>query len=400
MKNENSNILVINGGSSSIKFALYSMDENPDKIFSGQIKRIGLSGPEFTVINNIQEKNEIVFDATNFKEATEVLIEWLKKQKEFEQTNCIGHRIVHGLKHSHAKIIDANLLNELDKISDYDPDHLPAEIEIVRLFKNQFPLLMQVACFDTVFHTTIPAVAKTLAIPKSYYDEGVQRYGFHGISYSYLMQELRKQNEAEANGKVILAHLGSGASLAAVKDGECVDTSMGFTPAGGIPMSTRSGEIDPGVAWYLMKKGMNAKAFNDLVNHQSGLLGISGISSDMQDLLRLEKENKNAALAIDIFCYQVKKYIGGYAAVLGSLNTLVFSGGIGEHSPGVRSKICDNLEFLGIELDEIKNMNNEAVIATETSKVKVHVIQTNEEEMIAKTTGEMYEKSIKDKNEK
>jgi acetate kinase len=400
MKNENSNILVINGGSSSIKFALYSMDENPDKIFSGQIKRIGLSGPEFTVINNIQEKNEIVFDATNFKEATEVLIEWLKKQKEFEQTNCIGHRIVHGLKHSHAKIIDANLLNELDKISDYDPDHLPAEIEIVRLFKNQFPLLMQVACFDTVFHTTIPAVAKTLAIPKSYYDEGVQRYGFHGISYSYLMQELRKQNEAEANGKVILAHLGSGASLAAVKDGECVDTSMGFTPAGGIPMSTRSGEIDPGVAWYLMKKGMNAKAFNDLVNHQSGLLGISGISSDMQDLLRLEKENKNAALAIDIFCYQVKKYIGGYAAVLGSLNTLVFSGGIGEHSPGIRSKICDNLEFLGIELDEIKNMNNEAVIATETSKVKVHVIQTNEEEMIAKTTGEMYEKSIKDKNEK
>jgi acetate kinase len=307
---------------------------------------------------------------------------------------------VHGLKHSHAKIIDANLLNELDKISDYDPDHLPAEIEIVRLFKNQFPLLMQVACFDTVFHTTIPAVAKTLAIPKSYYDEGVQRYGFHGISYSYLMQELRKQNEAEANGKVILAHLGSGASLAAVKDGECVDTSMGFTPAGGIPMSTRSGEIDPGVAWYLMKKGMNAKAFNDLVNHQSGLLGISGISSDMQDLLRLEKENKNAALAIDIFCYQVKKYIGGYAAVLGSLNTLVFSGGIGEHSPGIRSKICDNLEFLGIELDEIKNMNNEAVIATETSKVKVHVIQTNEEEMIAKTTGEMYEKSIKDKNEK
>jgi acetate kinase len=400
MKNEISNILVINGGSSSIKFALYSLDENPNIIFSGQIKRIGLSGAEFTVINNIQEKNEIKIDATNFKEAAEVLIEWLKKQKQFEQTICIGHRIVHGMKHTQAEIIDEDLLNELNQISDYDPDHLPAEIEIVRLFKKHFPSLMQVACFDTAFHTTIPAVAKTFAIPKRYYEEGVQRYGFHGISYSYLMQELRKQNKTEARGKIVLAHLGNGASLAAVKAGRCIDTSMGFTPAGGVPMSTRAGDLDPGIAWYLMKKGMDAKQFNDLINHKSGLLGISGISSDMQLLLHHEKENKDAALAIEVFCYQVKKYIGGYVAVLGGLDTLVFSGGIGEHSPEVRSKICDNLNFLGIELDEIKNMNNEAVIATESSKVKVHVIKTNEEEMIAKTTGEMFVKSTKDKNEK
>jgi acetate kinase len=379
---------------------LYSLDENPNIIFSGQIKRIGLSGAEFTVINNIQEKNEIKIDATNFKEAAEVLIEWLKKQKQFEQTICIGHRIVHGMKHTQAEIIDEDLLNELNQISDYDPDHLPAEIEIVRLFKKHFPSLMQVACFDTAFHTTIPAVAKTFAIPKRYYEEGVQRYGFHGISYSYLMQELRKQNKTEARGKIVLAHLGNGASLAAVKAGRCIDTSMGFTPAGGVPMSTRAGDLDPGIAWYLMKKGMDAKQFNDLINHKSGLLGISGISSDMQLLLHHEKENKDAALAIEVFCYQVKKYIGGYVAVLGGLDTLVFSGGIGEHSPEVRSKICDNLNFLGIELDEIKNMNNEAVIATESSKVKVHVIKTNEEEMIAKTTGEMFVKSTKDKNEK
>jgi acetate kinase len=384
MKNENSNILVINGGSSSIKFALYSMDENPNIIFSGEIKRIGLSDPEFTVISNTQKKNEIIIDAKNFKEAAEVLIEWLKKQKEFDQTICIGHRIVHGMKHTQAEIINEDLLNELNQISNYDPDHLPAEIEMVRLFEKHFPSLMQVACFDTAFHTTIPAVAKTFAIQKSYYDEGVQRYGFHGISYSYLMQELKKQHTAEENGKIIMAHLGNGASLAAVKGGKCIDTSMGFTPAGGILMSTRSGDLDPGVAWYLMKKGLNAKAFNDLINHQSGLLGISGISSDMQDLLQHGKENKDAALAIDIFCYQVKKFIGGYATVLGGLDTLVFSGGIGEHSPQVRSKICDNLEFLGIELDEIKNMNNEAVISTENSQVKVHVIKTNEEEMIAK----------------
>jgi acetate kinase len=317
MKNENSNILVINGGSSSIKFALYSMDENPNIIFSGEIKRIGLSDPEFTVISNTQKKNEIIIDAKNFKEAAEVLIEWLKKQKEFDQTICIGHRIVHGMKHTQAEIINEDLLNELNQISNYDPDHLPAEIEMVRLFEKHFPSLMQVACFDTAFHTTIPLVAKTFAIPKSYYVDGVQRYGFHGISYSYLMQELRKRNDAEANGKVILAHLGNGASLAAVKDGKCMDTSMGFTPAGGIMMSTRSGDLDPGAAWYLMHKGMEAKQFNDLINHQSGLLGISGISSDMQDLLQHEKENKNAALAIDMFCYQIKKYIGAYTAVLG-----------------------------------------------------------------------------------
>jgi len=408
MKIKNENILVINVGSSSIKFALYSMDENPNIIFSGQIKRIGLSGPEFTIISNTQENNEIPIDATNFKEAAEVLIEWLTKQKDFEQTICIGHRIVHGMKHTQAEIIEEDLLNELNQISDYDPDHLPAEIEMVRLFKNQFPSLMQVACFDTAFHTTIPAVAKTFAIPKIYYDKGIQRYGFHGISYSYLIQELKKQNEAEANGKIILAHLGNGASLAAVKAGKCIDTSMGFTPAGGIPMSTRSGDLDPGVAWYLMQKvnarldgtGRNAKDFNNLINHQSGLLGISGISSDMQDLLRLEKENKGAALAIDIFCYQIKKYIGGYTAALGGLNMLIFSGGIGENAPAIRKRICNDLGYLNIHLNEEINNKNQWQISNEESNVKVYVIPTNEELMIAKMTGEIYQKSINDKNEK
>jgi acetate kinase len=400
METENSNILVINGGSSSIKFSLYSKNENPNKIVSGQIKRIGLNGPEFTISNNAQENNEIVINATNFKEASEVLIEWLKKQKEFEQTVCIGHRIVHGMKHTQAETIDEDLLNELNQISDYDPDHLPAEIEIVRLFKKHFPSLLQVACFDTAFHTTIPLVAKTFAIPKSYYVDGVQRYGFHGISYSYLMQELRKRNDAEANGKVILAHLGNGASLAAVKDGKCMDTSMGFTPAGGIMMSTRSGDLDPGAAWYLMHKGMEAKQFNDLINHQSGLLGISGISSDMQDLLQHEKENKNAALAIDMFCYQIKKYIGAYTAVLGGLDTLVFSGGIGENAPAIRERICNDFMYLDIHLNEEKNNKNDWRISNEKSNVKVFVISTNEELMIAKATGELYEKSIKDKNEK
>ena len=390
MKNENENILVINGGSSSIKFALYSMDENPNTIFSGQIKRIGLSGPEFIVINSSHKKNEILIDATNFKEAAEALIEWLKKQKDFEQTICIGHRIVHGMAHTQAEIIDEDLLTELNQIINYDPDHLPTEIEMAKLFKNQFPFLMQVAYFDTAFHTTIPVVAKTFAIPKSYYDEGIQRYGFHGISYSYLMHELRKQNATEANGKIILAHLGNGASLAAVKDGKCIDTSMGFSPAGGIPMSTRSGDLDPGVAWYLMNKGMNAETFNYLINHQSGLLGISGISSDMQDLLRLEKEHEDAALAIEVFCYQIKKYIGAYVAVLGGLDTLIFSGGIGENAPSIRERICNDLGYLNIHLNEEKNNENQWQISNEESKVKVYVIPTNEELMIAEKAAEIY----------
>jgi len=395
---KNKNILVINGGSSSIKFALYDMAENFIKIFSGQIKRIGLNGPEFTVINNIREKNEIKIDAKNFTEAAEVLIEWLKKQKDFEQVICIGHRIVHGMKHTQAEIIDEDLLNEINQISDYDPDHLPAEIEMVRLFKNEFPSLMQVACFDTAFHTTIPAVAKTFALPKRYYEEGIRRYGFHGISYSYLMQEIKDQNEAEANGKIILAHLGNGASLAAVKEGKCIDTSMGFTPAGGIPMSTRSGDLDPGVAWYLMQKGMNAKDFNNLINHQSGLLGISGVSSNMQDLLRLEKENKDAALAIEVFCYHIKKYIGAYIAVLGGLDTLVFSGGIGENAPAIRERICNDLGYLNINLNEEKNNKNSRHISNDDDHVKVYVIPTNEEFMIAETAGRLYENSIKGQN--
>lgn len=388
---KNKNILVINGGSSSIKFALYDMAENFIKIFSGQIKRIGLSGTEFTVINNFLEKKKIIIDAKNFTEAAEVLIEWLKKQKDFEKTICIGHRIVHGMKHTQAVIIEEHLLMQLDQISDYDPHHLPAEIEMIRLFKNEFPSLMQVACFDTAFHTTIPAVAKTFALPKRYFEEGIQRYGFHGISYSYLMQEIKDQNGAEANGKIILAHLGNGASLAAVRAGKCIDTSMGFTPAGGIPMSTRSGDLDPGVAWYLMQKGMDAAQFNELINHQSGLEGISGMSSDMQDLLQHEKENKDVALAIDIFCYQIKKYIGGYTAALGGLDILVFSGGIGENAPVIRERICNGLEFLNIQINEEKNNKNHWQISGDESEVKVYVVPTNEELMIAKMTAELYE---------
>ena len=396
MKSGNSNILTINGGSSSIKFALYSMDENPKKIFSGQIKRIGLNDPVFTVINNItDEKNEIIINATNFKETAEVLIEWILKQKYFEQVSCIGHRIVHGMDHAHPEIIDDNLVKELNRISEYDPDHLPAEIEVIQLLKKQFPTLLQVACFDTSFHTTMPRVAKMLPVPRRFDRAGIRRYGFHGLSYTYLLEVLGNMEGADkSNGRIILAHLGNGASLAAIKDRKSMDTTMGFTPASGLVMGTRPGDLDPGVAWYMMQsEQLTAKQFNQLINHKSGLLGVSEISSDMQDLLQKENENKKAAEAIDLFCYSVKKWIGSFAAVLNGLDTLVFSGGIGENAPLIRSRICKGVDYLGIEINEEENKKNATVISTGNSKVKVYVIPTDEEIIIAKETRELYIKA-------
>jgi acetate kinase len=300
------------------------------------------------------------------------------------------------MQHTSPELITPELLKELKKISTYDPDHLPEEIKLIEVFSKRYPSLKQVACFDTSFHTSMPTVAKLLSIPRRYYEKGIQRYGFHGLSYSFLMEELhRLAGSATADGKVILAHLGSGASLAAVKEGKSIDTSMGFTPASGLPMSTRSGDLDPGVAWYLMQfEKLSPKEFSHLINHESGLLGISETSSDMRELMEVEDTNGNAKDAIELFCYQAKKWIGSFTTVLGGLDTLVFSGGIGEHSPEVRSKICNDLEFLGIELDKIKNRNNEAIISTEASRVSVRVITTNEEIMIARLVNDILNKLV------
>ncbi len=394
MNNENSYVLTINAGSSSIKFGVYETNDFSQKL-SGKINRIGLNASEL-IINktNGKGKSKININATDFHAASVSLIYWLGIQDWFPQIKAIGHRIVHGMKHTEAEVITGDLLQQLNSITSYDPDHLPAELEIIRMLQQKHSRLLQVACFDTAFHTTIPEVAKIFAIPKTYYDRGIQRYGFHGISYSYLMEELSRQNKVASNGRIILAHLGNGASLAAVKNGKCIDTSMGFTPAGGIVMSTRSGDLDPGVAWYLMQKGINAEQFNDLINHKSGLLGISGISSDMQDLLQREKENRDAALAIEMFCYQVKKYIGSYAAALGGLDILVFSGGIGENAVTIRTRICEDLKYMGIQLNQERNSKNELQISANESTIKVYVIPTNEELMIAKSTAAVCKKII------
>ena len=274
----------------------------------------------------------------------------------------------------------------MDQFTAAAPAHKPAYIAAMRAFEQQLPRTPLVAAFETAFHQTIPPARATYAIPHQWSEDfGVRRYGFHGLSYAFLMGELaRLAGTAAAPGRIILAHLGNGASLAAVHDGKPVDTSMGFTPAAGIPMSTRSGDLDPGLAWYLAStEQMSAKQFNEMVNSQSGLLGVSETSSDMRDLLGREPQDLRAAEAVAIFCYQVKKWFGAFAAALGGLDTLVFAGGIGENATTVRSRVCDGLGFIGIELDDKCNAGNEGVISSETSRIAVRVIHTDEEWMIA-----------------
>jgi acetate kinase len=301
----------------------------------------------------------------------------------------VGHRVVHGMKHSEPEKITPELIEELHHIMPYDPDHLPREIQLIEAFDRHPSKLPQVACFDTAFHRTMPRVAKLLPIPRRYSEKGVERYGFHGLSYAYLMEELARLGDpAATGGRVILAHLGNGASLAAVKQGKSIDTSMGFTPTAGIVMSTRSGDLDPGLVSYLAKtEKMTAPQFQKMVNHESGLLGISETSSDMRDLLEAEAKDVRAAEAVEIFCYQARKWIGSFAAALGGVDTLVFAGGVGENAFPIRARICAELGFLGIALDEARNAKNAPLISREGAKVAVRVIPTNEELMIARSVG-------------
>jgi acetate kinase len=326
--------------------------------------------------------------ATDHTEAVGTLMDWIEERSGRDALTAVGHRVVHGgTTYSMPQRITAEMIEKLHRLTPFDPEHLPEEILLTEAFHRRFPDLPQVACFDTAFHQDLPRVARLLPIPRRYEAQGVRRYGFHGLSYAFLMEELaRLAGAAAAQGRVILAHLGNGASLAAVRDGRPVDTSMSFTPTAGVPMSTRSGDLDPGLVWYLAStEKMSAKQYNEMVNFQSGLLGISETSSDMHDLLECEAQDVRASEAVALFCYQVKKWIGAFAAALGGLDTLVFAGGIGENAPIVRARICAGLEFLGIELEEKRNAANGLLISGPGSRVEVRVIRTDEELMIAKT---------------
>jgi acetate kinase len=386
------NVLTINGGSSSIRFAMYQTEGVLVPVLSGSIENINSQNTTFSFTNSIsKEEKSFTIEINDFEESANYLADWLELQVDFSVIKAVGHRVVHGMQHTEAQRITAELLNELKEIRSYDPEHLPGEIKLIEIFTKRHPACTQVACFDTAFHTTMPHIAKLLPIPRKYFEMGIKRYGFHGLSYAYLMQELqRRAGKQTAGGKIILAHLGNGASLAAVKNGKCIDTSMGFTPTSGLVMGTRTGDLDPGVAWYLLQvEKLMPEKFNHLINHESGLLGVSATSADMKEIVKLKNTDTRAAEAFELFCYQAKKFVGAYTAALEGLDTLVFSGGIGEHSPEVRSGICDGMEFLGIELCEIKNMNNETIISAKTSKVTVYVIKTNEELMIAEMVCEV-----------
>jgi acetate kinase len=389
MKPAEVRILTINGGSSSIKFAMFEACDSLRRILEGEIERIGL--PEATL--RVKELNETgsfsrLVTARDHTVAVRALMDWIEERSRRDPLAAVGHRVVDGgPRYSEPQLITREMVEDLRRLTPFDPEHLPEEILLTEAFHRRFPALPQVACFDTAFHHDLPRVARLLPIPRRYEAQGVRRYGFHGLSYAFLMGELARLAGAErAQGRVVLAHLGSGASLAAVRDGNPVDTSMSFTPAAGVPMGTRSGDLDPGLVWYLARtEKMSAKQFNEMVNGQSGLLGISETSSDMRDLLDREAHDVRAAEAVALFCYQVKKWIGAFAAALGGLDTLVFAGGIGEKAPVVRTRICEGLGFLGIELDVERNAANKGVISTAGGRVAVRVIRTDEEVMIART---------------
>jgi len=370
------NILTINAGSSSIRFAQFEIAARPIRVLDGKMERVGSAAA-----------GQIETGAPQGRAGVESPVDWLAAQPGFAAPDAVGHRVVHGMLHTAPERITPELLGELRHMTPYDPEHLPREIELIEALQQRYPNVPHVACFDTAFHRSMPRVATLLPIPRRYMAKGVQRYGFHGLSYTFLMQELARVDPTATQGRVILAHLGSGASLAAVQGGRCVDTSMGFTPAAGLVMGTRSGDLDPGLMSYLaLNQPMDAAQFQTMVNHESGLIGVSETSADVRDLLDREADDSRAREALALFCYQAKKWIGSFAAVLGGVDTLVFAGGIGENAAPLRLRICDGLQFLGIQIDEPLNRRNAPRISADTGAVAVRVIRTDEESVIADLT--------------
>ena len=382
-------ILTMNKGSATLKSDLYEAGEREDLLLSISVDQVGASGSHLKIAD---AKGAALLvspvAAGDHNAALELIFAWLGKHGFLAELAAVGHRLVHGgPKYKDPQRVTPEFLAEIRKLIPLDPDHLPAAIEGIEFIAAKFPGLPQVACFDTAFHRTLPAVARMYALPRRFYDQGIVRYGFHGLSYEYVMHELGRLDAQLASGRVIIAHLGSGAGMVAVKDGKSIDTSMGFTPLEGLVMATRSGDVDPGAVLYLLDhttKKISAKEMDALLNKQSGLLGVSETSGDMRVLLDAMQRDSRAAEAVELFCYRAKKYIGAYAAVLGGLEALIFTGGIGEHAPPVRARICEGLDFLGIQLHAESNEADAALISSPESRVQVRVIKTNEDLMIAR----------------
>ena len=380
-------LLTVNAGSSSVKFALFGANNLTNEVLQASIENIG-QDPSRMIINGVVSP----VDAPTHSVATSLLADAVSKEVPTKHIAAVGHRIVHGgSKYYKPRLVTPQLLKDLRELTAFDPEHLPAQLSLIETLSRQLVGVPQVVCFDTAFHHDLPAPARLLPIPRHFADEGIRKYGFHGLSYEFIVTELRRvEGDIAAGGKVIIAHLGSGASLVALKDGKSVDTTMGMTPASGIPMSTRSGDLDPGLVLYLQRNhGYTPDKFNHMVNFESGLLGVSETSADMKRLLEIENSDARAKEAIELFCYQVKKSIGALAASIGGISTLVFTGGMGENAPRIRAKICEGLEFLGVILDPEQNEEGVRLISAPASQAGVHVIHTNEAVTIARQTSEI-----------
>ncbi|BFM11988.1 acetate/propionate family kinase [Simiduia litorea] len=381
-------ILIINGGSSSVRFAVYGLQAEPQPMLLGKIDGIGRDRVRLTA-KNLTDNTSFTghLEKRGHLSVAEQLLMWLEAKINFSEIKAVGHRVVHGMDMTDAQLVTPVLLAQLQGLVPYDSEHLPLEIAFIKAFLVGYPDMPQIACFDTAFHQTMPRVASQLPLPRHYEAQGIRRYGFHGLSCEYLVQKLRNLEDCAAiSERVIIAHLGNGASITAVKDGKSIDNTMGFTPSGGIMMGTRSGDLDPGLVFFLSNnEELSSEAFYSMINRESGLLGVSTISSDMRVLLEQESDDDKAAEAIALFCYQVTKAIGAYCATLGGLDTLIFSGGIGENSPPIRQRICANIGFLGVEIDQKLNRENSLNISVETSRVNVLVIPSNEEIIIAQS---------------
>ncbi len=385
MPNLSRTILALNAGSSSIKFALYAW---PDlKLLSqGEISGIGGAASCFSVDSCVDTPFKRNFPIPEHVTAVEVVLDWLRANVDENQLHAVVHRIVHGgAALRHTREVDDAVLTMLYASRRDDPAHLPQEIHLVEALRRHFTQARHVLCFDSSFHASMPAEASMLPVPRRYFVAGIKRLGYHGISCEYLMRRLAALEPPQrAQGKVVLAHLGGGASVTAVEHGESRDTTMGLSPAGGIPMAQRSGDIDPGFAWHCSHHDqMSAAALQQMLNHESGLRGIAGGSGDMTQLLARAAADSHAAEAVSLFCYQARKAVCAMAGALDGIDVLVFAGGIGEHAPAVRERICAGLAHLGVQLDARANLAGEALISTPASSVVVRVIRTDEQWMLA-----------------
>lgn len=378
-----STVLCLNAGSSSLKVALFETGAGERRLAHGAAERIGLDSGRVWLRDaagkTVADREARLDD---HDAASSALLDELARISGAEAPAAIGHRIVHGgAAHARPAPVDRALLAELEALVPFAPLHLPSELRCIEAAAARFPDAPQVACFDTAFHRTMPEVAQRLPLPRALWERGIRRYGFHGLSYEFVVSAIG----ADVLGRAVIAHLGNGASAVAIRDGASVDTTMGFTPAGGFAMGTRSGDLDPGVLVHLLDHGgYDARGIDALVNHESGLLGLSSSSPDMKTLLENEAFDPRAAEAIESFCHGLRKSIGALAAALGGLDTLVFTGGIGEHASPVRERTCRGLAHLGIAIEPAANAAHAEVISPAGSRCTVRVVPTDEERVIAR----------------